>query len=243
MTTPSFRKEPGPGGMFSASLLLHLLLLAIIARFSLLSGPLPIAQVAYEVDLLNLPVAEPQAGDPGATTGSPAAAPPPPPPTETMTLPTPKAPPKPAAPALAPAKDADAFTRRMAELEQQAEARHQADALEKLRRKTGTAQAGVPGGSGTESGSDYTSYLHSRLMDAFKTTITYQSKEPEVVVRLVIDGKGRIVASRIERSSGDKLFEDAALRAIAKAARLLVPPPGGASFEHGFVFRPQGIDK
>jgi colicin import membrane protein len=131
----------------------------------------------------------------------------------------------------------------MAELERKAEARHEAEALERLRRKVTAGQAGVPAGRGTESGSDYTSYLHSRLVEAFKTTITSQSKDPEVAIRLIIDGKGRVVASRIERSSGDKLFDDAALRAIAKAARQLKPPPGGSSFEHGFVFRRQGIGK
>lgn len=236
------RKEPGLGGVFSGSLFLHLLLLVIITRFPLLTGPLATAQVVYEVDLLNLPVAAPQAGEPAATgantEGSPSQ---PPRPAESMTLPTPKSPVK--AGPTSTAQDSDAFSRRMADLEQKAEARHQANAIEQLRRKTGQGQAGIPDGSGSESGSDYTSYLHTRLTDAFKTTITYQSKDPEVAVRLVIDGKGRIVMSRIERSSGDKLFEDAALRAIAKAARLLVPPPGGSSFEHGFVFRPQGIGK
>jgi colicin import membrane protein len=230
--------------MLSSSVLLHLLLLGIITRFSLLPGPLPVAQVVYEVDLLNLPVADPQAGNPAAPTGSPTAAPPPTaPPAATMTLPAVKPPPKVSPPVSTRDADARHQSEALEQLQRKADARHEAEALEQLRRKLGSGQSGVPAGRGTESGSDYTSYLHSRLVDAFKTTITYQSKDPEVAVRLIIDGKGRIVANRIERSSGDKLFDDAAQRAIAKAARQLAPPPGGASFEHGFVFRPQGIGK
>jgi colicin import membrane protein len=241
----SARHESGLGGVFSGSLLLHILLLLIASRLSLLTGPLATAQIIYEVDLLNLPVAAPQAGEPSAAPQA-TTVPSPPVSHDSMSLPTPKSAVKlttKPVPAPSPNQDSEAFSRRMADLERKAEARHEANAIEQLRSKASKGQAGMPDGSGTESGSDYTSYLHSRLTDAFKTTITYQSKDPEVAVRLVIDGKGRIVASRIERSSGDKLFEDAALRAISKAARLLVPPPNGSSFEHGFVFRPQGVGK
>ena len=199
MIMMSARKEPGLGGVFSGSLFLHLLLFVIITRFSLLTGPLATAQLVYEVDLLNLPVAAPQAGDPATAAGGDTVSPPQlTKPTESMTLPTPNSPAK-TGPAAA-AEDSAAFSRRMADLEQKAEARHQANAIEQLRRKAGSGQAGMPNGSGSESGSDYTSYLHTRLTDAFKTTIPYQSKDPEVAVRLVIDGKGRIVVSQIERS-------------------------------------------
>ncbi len=241
MIKVSARNESGLGGVFSGSLLLHILLLLIASRLSLLTGPMATAQIIYEVDLLNLPVAAPQAGEPSAAPQA-ATVPSPPVARDSMAVPTSKSASKPA-PLPAPNQDSEAFSRRMADLERKAEARHEANAIEQLRSKATKGQVGMPDSSGNESGSDYTSYLHTRLTDAFKTTITYQSKDPEVAVRLVIDGKGRIVASRIERSSGDKLFEDAALRAISKAARLLVPPPNGASFEHGFVFRPQGVGK
>ena len=243
MTTAFPRKDPGMGLIFSGSILLHCLLFLLITRYQLLTGPLPAAKVVYEVDLLNLPVAAPQAGSPAAAPSSsvaPAPPPTPPPSAATMTMPSPKAalPAKPTA-----AQDAEEFSQRMATLKQKAEARQFEERLKKLRDSSGSGKAGMPDAAGSESGSDYTSYLHSRLTEAFKTTITYQSKDPEVTVRLVIDGKGRIVMNRIERSSGDRLFEDAAQRAIAKAARLLIPPPGGATFEHGFVFRPQGVGR
>ena len=241
MTSRDVRKEPSLAGTFSGSVLFHLLLMVLFARLTLV-GPLTVTRTIYEVDLLNLPVADPQMGNPAVSHSQPAVetAPPSSPPATTMTAPSDKPRPKGTTTPTPSAADA-AFARRMAELEQKANARHQADAIEQLRHRTRPSPAGIPTGTGTERGSDYISYLHSRLVDAFKTTITFQSKDPEVVIRLAIDGKGRVVMSRIERSSGDKLFEDAALRAIAKAARLLVPPPGGASFEHGFVFRPAGI--
>lgn len=101
----------------------------------------------------------------------------------------------------------------------------------------------MPGGTGTEAGSDYPSYIQSRLTDAFRTTIAFQSKNPLVVVRITIGRNGRITQLRTEKSSGDKVFEDAVARAIAKAEQSFPPPPSREEFEYGFVFRPQGVGK
>ena len=101
----------------------------------------------------------------------------------------------------------------------------------------------MPGGTGKEAGSDYASYIQSRLRDAFKTTIAYASKAPEVVLRLSIDRTGHVTKSRIERSNGDALFEDAVLKAVSKAEKSFPPPPGGGEFEQGFIFKPQGVAK
>ena len=57
----------------------------------------------------------------------------------------------------------------------------------------GKGQAGIPTGTGREAGSDYASYIRSRLVDAFKTTIAYQDKAPRAVVVLTIDRNGRVV--------------------------------------------------
>lgn len=144
------------------------------------------------------------------------------------------------------AETAREFEERLARLERETEAKHQAAALEALKRRTagsGKGEAGMPGGTGREAGSDYASYIQSRLRDAFKTTIAYESKAPEVVVRLAIDRSGHVTKSRIERSSGDTLFEDAVLKAISKAEKAFPPPPGGVEFEQGFVFKPQGVGR
>jgi colicin import membrane protein len=138
------------------------------------------------------------------------------------------------------------FEERLARLEREAEARHEAAALDALKKRVaggGKAPVGMPGATGKEAGSDYGSYIQSRLRDAFKTTIASQSKNPEVVVRLTIDRSGRISRSRLERSTGDKVFEDAVMRAIAKAEQNFPPPPRGEEFEQGFIFKPQGVGK
>lgn len=242
MKTIASRREPKLGLTFSASFFLHLLFIVVVARFSSLLGPMDISTVVYQVDLMNLPVESPQEGNPSVAAGADAD-------------PGPDTPLKPAAPKSSSSSDqtlpassdstrqAEEFNRRLEGLQQKAEARHAAEAMEKIRQKIGSSKAGATGGTGTDVGSDYTSFLHTRLIEAFATTITFQSKNPEAAVRLLIDGKGRIISTRMEKSSGDKLFDDSVLRAIGKAARLLPAPPGGAFYEHGFVFRPQGISK
>jgi colicin import membrane protein len=200
----------------------------------------------YYVDVVNLPVADPQAGFPDSSEKVKAPLPALPPPHMQM-------------PAKADAKSAtlakvvkqtpvvesaSEFEERMAGLEKEVEARHAAAALEALsKRNVGKPPSGIPGGVGSEAGSDYAGYLQSRLKDAFKNTIAYQSKNPEVVLRLTIDRYGRVVRFLMERSSGDKLFEDAVARAVGKAEKTFPPPPGGGAFDYGFVFRPEGVGK
>jgi len=205
----------------------------------------------YYVDILNLPVANPQAGATSAG-GAPATpSPPAPTPQREMTLPT-KSPEK--IPArqtaakppeqLKPAESAREFEERIARLEREAGARHAASAIEALKNK-GFAKGpvGMPGATGTEAGSDYASYIKSRLEDEFKSTIAYQSKAPEVYVKLVISPSGRIIRQQIVKSSRDKVFEDSVFRAIVKAERNFRPPPSGTQFEITVKFSPQGIGK
>lgn len=209
----------------------------------------------YYVDVLDLPVAHPQAGTPagapGETKSAPAPPPPSPPAPREMTLPAKpaaKLPAKQTAPQ-PPKKTEEAettreFEERIARLEREAEARHAAGAIEAMRKTGGSrGPVGIPGATGNEAGSDYASYIQSRLKDAFKTTIAFQSKTPEVMVRITISRTGRISRVRTERSTGDKVFEDAVSRAIAKAEKNFPPPPKGEEFDLGYVFRPQGVGK
>jgi colicin import membrane protein len=141
---------------------------------------------------------------------------------------------------------ASAFAERMAKLENKAASQQEEAALERLRKKpkaAGSGRAGMPSGSGSESGSAYTAYVQSRLKDAFYQTITYTSKNPVVAVRLYIDTDGKVVRQKIEKSSGDRTFELAVLRAIEKAGDKLVPPPNHKVFEGSFLFKPQGISR
>lgn len=258
MTRTLKRKDPGPGGMFICSFLLHAALFFLVTQLNILSGVQVDNTPVYYVDVVNLPVASPRAGSPsGNATGATAsvAPPTPKPQAEEMKLPakpTPTSRPKSttATPSSSAKPDhqesARDFEERLARLERENESRHEAAALDALRkRKTGSGkgQAGMPGATGKEAGSDYSSYVQSRLKDAFKSTIAFQSKAPEVRVRLTINRAGRIARQRIEYSSGDRLFEDAVLQAIAKAEKSFTPPPGGQDFEYGFVFKPQGVGK
>ena len=64
-----------------------------------------------------------------------------------------------------------------------------------------------------------------------------------MAVRLILDGKGALTSYKIEKSSGDQIFEDAVYRAVQLARKNFPPPPGGKEFSFGFIFRPEGVDK
>lgn len=249
MSRTIVRHERGLGWGFTASLIFHasLLTVVLLARFPV--PPLREAPVYY-VDVVNLPVENPRMGSPAVAGDS--APPPPAPPAQKqeMALPRPAA--KNAAPLkqnAAPAEDSGKeFEERLARLQGAIDERRQEAAIDALRKKTaGSArtpeQAGMPTGTGTQPGSDYASYIQSRLRDAFRYTIAHQTKSPEVVLKLTIDAGGRVTKQRIERSTGDRLFEESVIKAITRAEKGFPPPPGGGEFEYGFIFRPQGVGK
>ncbi|CAG0972439.1 energy transducer TonB [Geobacter sp.] len=243
-------RDTGLGWGLAVSCAVHVSLAAFVLlhRFS---SPPPLEAPVYYVDVVNLPVASPQAGSP-VTGGSPLpAAPPPPPKPAEMALPQKHPPTKAGTHKSAPPRESDTgkdFEERMAKLQRAIEERRQEATLDALRSKTAGSgrqpeRVGTPGGTGKEAGSDYASYIQSRLTDAFQSTIAHQSKAPEVVVKLTIDAGGHITRKRIERSSGDRIFEESVFKAIARAEKTFVPPPGGGEFEYGFIFKPQGVGK
>ncbi|SNB47199.1 TonB family protein [Geobacter sp. DSM 9736] len=250
MKTILARKDPGLVMVLSFSTILHVALYTLLAaRFSF-DTPHSEDQTYY-VDMVSLPVANPRAGVPAAPAPPLSLLSEPPAPSEmkfpvkAAIQPSPKqssakARPTPAAPSVSSASE---FEERMARLEREAESRHQAAALESLRKKmaAGSDQAGIPSGKGTETGTNYISYLKSRLDQEFRATIALQTQNPEVFVRLVIDRNGRIVGNLMEKSSRDKLFEDSVNRAIFKAQQNLRPPPNGQQFEVSVRFSPQGV--
>lgn len=202
------------------------------------------------MDVVNLPVSSPQAGSP-AQKGNDIEAPPPVPkqPENGMTAPpqqktaAKKTPDKNSKPNT-PDPNESAFAERMSRLEGKSESKQQEAALERLRSKvttSGSGRAGMPGATGKEVGSDYAAYIQSRLKDAFRETISFTSKKPEVLIRLFIDVNGRLSRSKIERSSGDRAFELSVQRAVDLAGEKFPPPPDKKVFEGVFVFKPQGI--
>ncbi|UFS71819.1 TonB C-terminal domain-containing protein [Geomonas sp. RF6] len=246
---------PGPGGMLALSFLCHALVLVLVLKLQLLPHAATVETPSYYVDLVNLPVASPQAGTPGPPAAAPAGPSAPEEPASAPVMPAKLPVPQPKSkplPATVPAKpaakpkpeaahdDNHDFNERMAKLAQAAEERRYNETLAKLK-KGGGGKVGVPGGKGTEAGSDYSSYIQSRLRDAFRSTIASDTSAPRVAVRLTIGPDGRIVRLRIEQTSGDRVFEEAVERAVHLAEKSFRPPPSGGEFEQGFVFRPQGV--
>jgi len=250
------RRYPGPGGMFALSLLCHLAVASLIIWLNADAVFHPAEEPVTYVDVVTLPVASPQAGTPAPAQEKPqpAAAPLPPPAPAAMALPVPKPKPKAKLPppvpgkaekGPAPVEDGREFNQRLEKLERQAEENRQAEVLARLKKggaKGGAKGAvGMPGARGTQAGSDYASYIQSRLKDAFKDVIASQTSAPQVLVRISIGPDGRITNYRVEKKSGDPVFDDAVSRAVTLAGRYFKPPPGGAPFERVFRFKPEGV--
>lgn len=249
------RRYPGPEGMFALSFVCHLVAFLIITMWQSSAEFHPDETPVTYVDMVTLPVASPQSGTPAPAAVEevlPAApAPPPAAPQAQAPAMTQPVKPSPKGPAQAqgkveqpnPAAEAHAFNERMAKIEQAAQERRQAEVLERLRKKgTQTGKrTGMPGGKGDEAGSDYPSYLQSRLKDALSEVMVSQTKSPQVIATITVAPDGRIAAYHVEKGSGDPLFDDAVHRAVTLAGKTLVPPPGGAQFKRMFRFRPEGV--
>lgn len=252
MTTRQARVDTGMGVSCIVSTVIHLTVFLLLIWWGKLFPMQMVVQETYYVDVVNLPVANPRSGSPVPKGNQAEIAPPPPAATDkSMSLPEKSKPttktiakPNPQATRGDTASSEAALAERMAKLERITEARHEEAVMERLRSRAktpGSGRAGMPAASGTEQGSDYTAYIQSRLKDAFADTISYSSKNPEMVVRLFIDAGGKVTRNVVERSSGDRAFELAVLRAIDMASEKFLPPPAKKQFEGVFVFKPQGI--
>lgn len=241
------RNEPGFGWMLLCSTAIHLACYFFLVKFHF--SPLPFKEgPVYYVDVVTLPVANPRAGTPASPGRAPSR-----PAQQEMALPAKsslKASVKPKPLTQKPAASRETsrhFEERMAKIERDVDAKHVSAALDALQKKVATVgnggQTGMPGAKGTEAGSDYASYIRSRLTDAFRTTISFQTKNPEVMVRLTIDRTGKVAGLHFERSTNDRIFEDAVRRTVLKAAQTFPPPPGGGKFEYSYRFAPEGVSK
>lgn len=244
------RKDVGLGSSLAVSLLLHGALLALVVFFGTFRTFTANQAPVYYVDLLNLPVADPRSGSPVSVGNdreqAPAPAisePLPAPPQQPPKLTAPARTPDPTVPKKTRTAEEKALQERLARLQNNVEGRHAAAAIASLRQKTaaGTGRQGMPGATGSKAGSDYASYIQSRLRDAFMQTIAARTPNPQVVVRLTIDRSGKVIGYRLERSSGDTVFENSVLRAVTRAEESFPPPPGGTVFQQGFIFKPEGV--
>jgi colicin import membrane protein len=246
-------RYPGPGGMFALSFVCHLVVFFLILWSNAALVFHPAEEPVTYVDMVTLPVASPQAGTPAPAeekiAGPPAAPAPVRPPAATMALPAAKPKTKPSLPAKgktakpqpAPVEDGREFEERMAKIERQAEDKRLADVMAHLKKGGGSKAVGMPGAKGTQAGSDYSAYIQSRLKDAFRDVIASQTGAPQTLVRITIGTDGRITGYRVEKKSGDPVFDDAVSRAVTLAGRYFKPPPGGVPFERVFRFKPEGV--
>ncbi len=239
--------------MLALSLALHLVFFFLALNLKIFHHDLPLADKAIFVDVVNLPTLSPQAGAPAGPVkvATPASHPQP----HSLPLPAPREMRHSVTKAvimktgkISPKEQneetAQEYEERLSALQRSADARHQDSALAEIQRRISNRNtAGTPGGSGNQAGSDYNSYVQSRLKESFGLTIAWHSKKPLVVVRLTVDGKGVLTSYKIEKSNGDTTFEDAVSRAVQLAKKNFPAPPGGKEISFGFVFRPEGVDK
>jgi len=252
---PYDRRDQGPGWMLILSLALHILTLIIFSQTNLFRATLHEA-TPYYVDIVSLPAVDASPAEPQGpqTVPSPppaVAAPPKTPAAPAMTIPVKPVPKQASPPAAAPAatsphaadQEAREFAERMSRLEHGSEARHEAAALESLKKKAAEQKRPSGGGAAKGTGADYGAYIQSRLKDALSSTMVYRSQKPEAAVHLYLDKKGKLVKYVMIRPSADKLFNDSVIRTIEKAKANFPPNPAGADFDKLFVFGPQEVSK
>jgi colicin import membrane protein len=244
--------------MFALSFCVHLAIFLLVYWLQLFPASNPEEAPVTYVDMVTLPVASPQSGTPApaakAAPAPPAAAPAPVSPPAAMKLPAAK--PKMTAPAKvpapnapkakaekpAPAEDAREFNEHLERLERLAEDKRQAAVLAGIKNNRNRGgRTGMPGAKGTEAGSDYSSFVQSRMKDALGKVMAHDTKSPVVTATITIGADGGITDYRVEKYSGDPLFDAAVDRAVKLAGKSLTPPPGGVPFRSKFVFKPEGV--
>lgn len=232
------RPEPRLASMLGLSVAVHLLVVLLFAGVLLPRMPRETKPV-YVVDLVNLPVARPQAGRPDAR---PAPAKPAPKPTAPKpSAPVPKAKPqptsapKPAAkpkPAPQPKVDYKSAESAIEKMKRKAE-------MEKLKadlaamaandtRKLPAVKAplGEEKGTGDQAGVGYQLWLQSYYKQAWSLSKYQVSRlDLETVVTVTFDARGYLKNYTIDTASGDERF-DASVTAAVRSLERLPNEPG-----------------
>ena len=113
--------------------------------------------------------------------------------------------------------------------------------LERLMGQVGSSPAGTTGGTAAQSSGPSASYA-GRLVAAIKPNIVFTeaiSGNPAAEVEVRAGPSGSIIARRIVRSSGNKEWDEAVLRAIDRTATLPRDVDGRVPPALTMVFRPQ----
>ncbi|MDD2364711.1 MAG: TonB family protein [Desulfuromonadaceae bacterium] len=249
MDSRSAKIDTGMSASFIASAVIHLAVFLLFVWWGEQFSPQMALQETYYVDVVDLPVTAPQAGEEIQKTDEPKTEvpqvqplAPTPSPSEPVTKKGTKFL-KPAAPQSTAESEA-AFQERMAKLAEKNEAQQIDERINRISSKVkskAASKAGTPGAGGAERGSRYSDYIKSRLEDALKITSYSTTQNPEIAVRITISAEGRLLRIKVERSSGDSAFELSVRRAIDLASQKFTAPPDNNVFENGFLFRPKGI--
>lgn len=91
-------------------------------------------------------------------------------------------------------------------------------------------EASAEGTGGSQTGSKevivdpYYGLITEKIQDEWSTYPTFESEGLEVEILIKIDSNGKVVP-KIEKSSGNKIFDEAAIKTIIKASPLPPPPP------------------
>ena len=85
----------------------------------------------------------------------------------------------------------------------------------------------------------YFQMIQQRVKDEWAVPDALLTEEGlRAIIRVKIDKNGRILETKVEKSSGNPYFDRSALQAIARAEPLPPPPKGTAPVEIGLVFQP-----
>lgn len=245
------RSEAGLGRMLLASLGIHVVVLALFSGV-LLPRLEREQRPVYYVDLVNLPVKDPQAGRPDARPkkAAPQPAPKKPEPAKTaVSTKKPAAKPKPPLPKKPAVKKEPAPQQRYADtlsaIEQLKRKKEIEDLKEHLaalaasdsRRTPAVPEApvGMPEGKGSEAGTSYDAWLHTFLKQAWTLSKYQVSRQNlEATVLLVFDARGRMVDYRMLETSGEERFDDSVKKAVLQLKEL--PSEPGGRLEREVVF-------
>jgi colicin import membrane protein len=103
-----------------------------------------------------------------------------------------------------------------------------------LRKMVDIKSSGMPATDSKATSSDYYSAVESRVRQQWIFPESLD-KDLETIVSIKINRDGRVIVERIEKSSGNTLFDRSVIRAINKASPL---PPPPQDMEMGLRFRP-----
>lgn len=250
--------DPRLGRMLLLSVGVHLVVVAAL----LLAGQDRFRRdlrPVYRVDLVSLPVPSPQAGRPDAGP-KPAASPPKAEPVKPAPVKIAKPEPvKPSAvvkkaeavkktteaqpkPKSGKTQDEESLAKSLREMQDRAALERR---LAEMRQKTagqgaaGAAPVGMPDGKGTEAGSSYDLWLQTRLKEqwSYSPYLGGGRTDLEALFLLRFDAKGTFIDYRIQRSSGNRQFDESIVRALLKLFKeqgLPSPPKRATEFEVAF---------